>query len=267
MGVDYDQAFVRADRLRDNAQTLEAIAVYTDLAVLTQQEAPLLSARAWHGAGLAVNATIGVGEASKFQKATGYFGQAITIYSAEGDVLGQGKALRDLAIAADHLGDFPVALEAFQRSIELLGGLEEVAELAIAYDKLGLHFVRAGQPAQALPHMNKAIELLRQAPTEGFYWATTLFDRATAYFYTKDFSKALADAEQAFSWFEADHGEDTYNQRRCQVSALLGQIYRCQGSDKESQAYTKMFYRLLTGLDKDVAASLTKQYEKLSAIV
>lgn len=265
-GIDFDEAFAKANHLRNNAATKEAVAIYDDIATLSLEEKnQQRAAQALYLAGVTLKSTIGQGQQSKFREATNYLSRAYAIFVTENDVVSQGAVLRDIAIAADRVGKYTIALESFQRSIELLSATEEVGQLAITYDKLGLHFTRQGQPDQALPFINKALELLRQEPTSGFFWATSLLDRASTNFIAKKYDAALEDCQESLSWFEADHSGEKYGLRRAQCSALLGMIYQQLGDERQARTYTDQSNRLLKSFNSDVAATLSADLQALAA--
>ncbi len=267
MSHNYQEFFAKADRLRNGGQTDEAVAVYADIATLATEEGETaLAARALHGAGNCLKMTIGQGQGSNFQKTIDFFGRALAKYQELSDARGQGAVLRDLGVAADKFGSTSLALESFQKSIEFLSQVEEPAELGITYDKLGLHFTRLGQTDAALPYMNKSLELLRQEPTQGFFRATTLLDRARTYYAQKDFEHALQDALEAKGWFEADHGGDTFEHRQIQVSGLLSLVYDRLGSPKQATAHLGAYNRLIRHVDPAVAATLKGDFEALAQL-
>lgn len=260
--TNYEEGFERAARLRDNGKVAEAILMYQDLATLAQEEHnTTLAAEAHHMAGNAVKMTIAHGEESRFRAASEFFSKAYALYRSIGDVTQQGAVLRDIAIAADKAGRFSIATESFQRSIEILSQSDDTAQLAITYDKLGRHFLRTGQPQQALPYMDKALDMLRQTPASGFFWATTLFDRALVKCALRDFAGAREDAEDALSWFAADHDGATYDVRRAESMRLLSFILERQGDKKQAERYLAAANKLLRTFDTEVAARFQSEVQ------
>lgn len=261
--VRYEEGFERASRLRDNGKVAEAVLLYQDIATLSLEENnSSQAAEALHMAGNAMKMTIGPGEQSKFRSASEFFSRAYALFDSLGDAVSRGAVLRDIGVAADKVGNYAIALESFQRSLELLSETEAPAQLAITYDKLGVHFVRTGQAKQALPYMEKALDLLRQEPTSGFFRATTLLDRAIAYLTAGNVQAALGDAEEALGWFEADHGGPTYNVRRAESAALLALVHEQLGEVKQSRRYLNQSTRLLKSFDNEVAARLKAEIEE-----
>lgn len=260
--IDLKGAFDRAQRLRDNGKVAEALLLYRDIATLSEEEKNFSQAAdAFHMAGDAIKMTIRRGEESKFREASGYFGKAYALFGSIGRKDRQGAVLRDIAIAADRVGRVAVALESFQRSIQFLSEAEDVAELAITYDKLGLHFTRNKQPDQGLPYVEKALDLLRQTPTHGFYKATTLLDRAVTLLALKKYEASLRDAEEALGWFEADHDGPTYDVRRAQCTGLIAYVCQQIGDEKRWKQSAKEADRLLKKLDSEVGANVEADLE------
>jgi tetratricopeptide (TPR) repeat protein len=266
--IDFEAAFAKADHFRNNAATKQALALYDDIATLSLEEKnQKRAAQALHLAGVTLKSTIGQGQQSKFKAATSYLSRAYALFVAEKDTVSQGAVLRDIAVAADRVGKFTVALESFQRSIEILSTTEDISQLAITYDKLGLHFTRQGKPDQALPFIDKALDLLRQEPTSGYFWATTLLDRATTNLIAKKLDAALEDGLEALSWFEADHAGEKYGLRRAQCNAILGLIYQQRGDQKQAKPYAEQSNRLLKQLDSEVAAVLTADLRSIAELL
>lgn len=260
--INLEEAFERAQRLRGNGKVEEAVLLYQDIATLSlEAKNETQAATALHMAGDAIKMTINHQKQSKFRAASEYFSRAYALFGSVNAKDKQGAVLRDIAIAADKTGNYSLALESFQRSLEILAEVDEPAELAITYDKLGLHFTHTGEPSKALPYMDKAFELLRQAPTHGFYRATTHLDRAVTYFKLRNFEEALKDAETALGWFEADHGGSTYNVRQAQTTALLALIYEQIGNVKQSRHCFERSGRLLKSFDEAVAARIKTEIE------
>lgn len=261
--INLPEAFERAQKLRDNGKVAEATLLYSDIAtVALEQSNKAQAASAYHMAGDAVKMTIGPGQESKFRAAGEFFSKAYALFESIKQVDRQGAVLRDIAIAADKAGKSAIALESFQRSIELLSQTEDVAELAITYDKLGLHFTRQGVPEQALPYIDKALDLFRQAPTNGFYRATTLLDRGVTQLTLKNFAAATEDGEAALGWYKADHGGPSYDVRKTQCATLLSLAYQALGDQKRSDEYLKQSNALLKKLDAEVAGTIQAEFQE-----
>ncbi len=265
--IDLKGAFDRAKRFHYGGKIAEALPLYQDIAALSQEEGDVSrAAAALHMAGDAVRLTIKRSEESKFRVASAYFGKAYAMYGSIDRKDRQGAVLRDIAITADRVGWSAVALESFQRSIQFLGEVEDTAEQAATYDKLGLHFTLHRQPDTGLMYMDKALELLRQTPTQGWYRASTLLDRAVTHLALKNVDRSFEDAEEALGWFAADHDDLTYVVCQAQCTGLMAYVSERRNDSDNVQKYTRELKRLLQQPDAEVAAHVEADLEQWASL-
>lgn len=266
MAINFPEQFKKADNLRNGARTAEAVSLYNDIAAAASYEdEPVYEARAFHMAGTTLKATISPNRQSAYQEAVGYFRKALELFQTQGDAVGSAGVLRDLGSAADRAHDFANALLSYQKSISILLENDEAAgELAITYDKLGLHFARQGQFETALTYMDKAMDTFRLSPRSGFFRATTLLDRASVLFKLKRYEDALYVAHESLSWFEADHGKENYDMRLAQLNGLIGLTQQRLGVEKMATRHLKTFELLLKKFDIEAADTLRRELETLS---
>lgn len=240
--TDFDELFLRADNLRNNALVEAAIAAYLEIASLAhEQNESAIEAKAIHHAGISAKEAVTGRETTFYRDALRYYQQAITLFRDLNDTVSEGAVYRDMAIVADYANDPATAIVHFQKSLELLEKADDPGHLAIAYDKLGLHFLKTGNISGAESHIKKALDLFRQDPGAGFFWATTLYDYARVLLVKHDYPMALDRATESLSWFEADHGGEEYQRRRAQLHGLLSIIEAKLSSDKEARRHWKLF--------------------------
>jgi len=249
-GVDFEDLLEQADRLRDGAQVTAAISGYLDIAKLaTDDHEAGYRARALHLAGLSASLAIKNRTSSYYRDALTYFRQAEELYLALGDRPGLGALHRDMAKAADRAGDYPAALGLFQKAIEELTDTPAFGELAITYDKLGLHYYRLNQLETARKFIAQALKLFTQEPTSGFFRATTLLDSAKVEFRLGQFEKSLDLATESLSWFEAEHPGKNYTQRLAQLYGMIAVIYGELDDRKKSEQFFERYQTLLKNFD------------------
>lgn len=265
MAANYPELFKKADNFRNGGKTDQAVALYNDIASLAAQDQHLnQAARALHMAGNTLKPTVTIHRQAVYQLSVQYFSKALGLFQQIGDDVGAGGVLRDLGVAADRAGDSNHALSSFQKSIELLSSHNEAAgELAMTYDKLGLHFARLGQYETALNYIDKALSTFRLSPESGFYGATTLFDQARVLYKMKEYERALDVATEALSWFEADHAGENYDRRLAQLHGLIGLIHEQRGETRAANQSIKEFNRLLKRFDIETADSLRHDLDRL----
>lgn len=264
--IDFDDLLAQADRLRDNAEIDEAINAYKEIAQLaTDAHETYFKARAWHLAGVSAKAAVINIDSSYYRDALNFFAQAEALYITLSDQTLLGALYRDIAICGDYAGDSQTAVNYFQKAIEVLEPTESYGELAITYDKLGLHFSKLGQPQEGLAFIDKALQLLKKEPTAGFYRATTLFDGAKIQIRLGNFDRALELAEESLGWFEADHPNRDYARRRAQLFGVLAAIKNELGEQKAAEQYYQKYQELLKNFDPLAVKVIEKDLQFLAS--
>ena len=229
--IDFEDLLAQADRLRDSARVDEAIKAYKDIVDLaTDGHEAFYKARALHLAGVSAKEAVLGTDSSYYRDALNFFVQAEEIYRTLNDQKMLGALRRDIAICADYATDWQRAVSYFQRAIETLEPTEFFGELAITYDKLGLHFSKIGQAREGLAFIEKALQIFKKEPSAGFFRATTLLDGARVQFKLGAFERARDWAEEALSWYEADHPGSDYTRRQAQPYGLLAGIDEATGA-------------------------------------
>ncbi|MEK7170905.1 MAG: tetratricopeptide repeat protein [Patescibacteria group bacterium] len=263
--IDFEDLLAQADRLRDSAQVDEAIDAYKEIVQLaTDAHETFFKARAFHLAGVSVKESVISAESSYYRDALNFFAQAQALYQSLGDTQMLGALYRDIAICGDYAGDFQVAINYFQKAIAVLEPTEFFGELAITYDKLGLHFYKLGQLDEAQTFIDRALQLFKKEPTAGFFRATTLLDAAKIQFRLGNFDRAYELAEESLGWFRADHPDANYTRRLAQLFGLLSAIENEQGNQKEAQQYYQQYQDLLKGFDPLATKVIEKDLRELT---
>ncbi len=262
---DFDDLFLQADNLRNNAQVDEAIKAYTDIANLAEQEGKLPEqARATHMAGVSAKESVSPSQGAYYQQAKTFLEQAVKLFQELDDTASLSAVYRDMGIVADYAEDHDQALINFQKSIEHFNQTDDPGGLAITYDKLGLHFMKVGQNEAAIQHIDRALQLFRKDPTAGFFKATTLFDKARVLTKMGQFDQAYDLATESLSWFEADHGETKYDRRLAQLHGLLFLILAKMNRDDEAKKHLQIRDQIMKSFDPLAAAVLQHDLEELT---
>lgn len=264
--IDFENLFEQANRLRDSARVNEAISVYQDIAGLaTENHELFFKARALHLAGVSAREAVKDKNSSYCRDAFTYYRQAEEIYRFLKDSQKLGALYRDMGITADYAADYANAPIYFQKALALLQDAEAFGELAITYDKLGLHFLKLGQLEEAKKFINQALDLLRREPTAGFFRATTLLDLSRVHFKLKQFDRALELAEESLGWYSADHPGKEYTRRLAQLNGLISLIHTELDNQKQAQKYFFKYQALLKTFDPLAAEVLIRDWHELAS--
>ena len=264
--IDFEDLLSQADRLRNNAQVDEAIKAYKEIVSLaSDNHENFFRARAFHLAGVSAKEAVLSLDSSYYRDALSFFASAEEIYRTLGDRKMLGALYRDIAICADYAQESRTAVNYFQKAIEMLEPTEFFGELAVTYNKLGLHFYKQNLPEQAVPFIEKALNLFKQDPTAGFFRSTTLLDGARIQFKLGDFEKARDWAEESLGWYVADHPDSDYGRRLAQLHGLLSAIYEELGDKKKSDQSYISYQKLLKTFDPLAAKVIEKELRELAA--
>lgn len=248
--LDFKQMFLTADNLRNGARVDEAIAAYLEIVVIAKQEGQILTeAQALHMAGVAARESIISKESSYFRDAFNYFKQAEKLYEQADKTESLGALYRDMAITCDCAKDRVQAMVYFEKSLSILGKTEAYAELALTYDKVGLHFHELGDQETALRYIDKAIDTFRKDKPHGFYSATVLFDKAKVLTKRGLFDQAYDLALESVSWFEADHGNTSYRRRLAELYGFLALLATKLAQEKKTRFYWRKFEKISSTFD------------------
>lgn len=264
--VNFDDLLLQADRLRDSAKTDESVRAYLDITRLaSEQHETSYRARAFHMAGVAAMGAVTGKQSSYYRDAKTLYSEAEKLYLQLGDKTGLGSLYRDMGVNADYASDYLNALPYFQKSIALLEVERAYGELAITYDKLGVHFYRLNKLEQAKQHIEKALRLFRQEPTQGFLRATTLLDLSRVLVRLGQLDEAYEQATESLGWFEAEHPGSSYTRRRCQLYGLLTVILSSMHRIKEARRYSLLFEELLAQVDPYSAQVLKAEVQAVAS--
>ncbi len=260
----WEGRFQRADNLRNNAKVDDAITEYLEIARLAEADGAMpLAARAVHLAGVSAMQSVMSSDSTKFRDALKYFRAAEQMFSQERSLRDLGNLYRDIAMLHDHTALTTQALPYFQKSIELLEKTDAISELAITYDKLGLHFFKKNDLDAATDYINRAMELFRRDRGSGFFQATAMLDLARVLAKKGQYLEAMDWATQSLSWYEADHGDEHYDRRRAQLYGLLSILYDQLGEDKKAHESAQQFEKLVREFDIEAGRVLRHDLEEV----
>ncbi|HUD20921.1 MAG TPA: hypothetical protein VMQ44_02550 [Candidatus Saccharimonadales bacterium] len=265
--INFDNLFLQADNLRNNGQVDEAIKAYLAIAGMARDAKNIpVVARAVHMAGVSCKESVADANSSYYRDAKKYFEAAIILFKQLNDAAGLGAIYRDAAITADYASDAPVALENFQKSIEILNKVKDEvpAQLGITLVKLGLHYFKHDDLTAAEKFVYRGIQYLRQDPTAGFFNATALYDRARILYKQDKVTEAFEQAEESLSWFQADHGEEEFGRRKAQLHGLLAVLSQNLGHNEQAKTHLQEYQRYLSALDSLAAKVVEKDLNNLT---
>jgi len=98
-------------------------------------------------------------QAGRVAEATWIYEEAVTGFTAEGEVVGQGEALNRLSSVLWNQGEGRRARDALVRAVELLEPVGPGPELCSAYAQMAMDRVMSGHPQEALGWADKALAL------------------------------------------------------------------------------------------------------------
>lgn len=263
--IDFDNLFAQADRFREGGQVREAIRAYQDIAVLAAEAHEFDNqARALRLAGFSASMAVNGQPNSYYRDATDFYRQAEGLYIGQKNQRQLGVVHRDMAMAADSAADYHLALEKFHQAIEELTDIDAFGELAVTYDKLGVHYLNLGQLEDAKKYIDRALTEFGQEPTSGQFRATTLFDSACIEFKSGQMEAALELALESLSWFEADHPGKNFSVHQAELLGLIAVIYGELADTKQTEKYFERYQRLLKTFDPLAITTIEKKLRSLA---
>ncbi|RME46459.1 MAG: CHAT domain-containing protein [Caldilineae bacterium] len=191
----------------------EAAACLESLRARQRTLPPVLAIRVLNGLGIIYETN------EQWDRATACYQEAIARCEAEGDTLGLGKALSNLAIIAGKGGEYPLAIRHLKRSIALLSQQPDTPEwqlpLGRAWNELGLAHLQMGNleaARQALEEYRAISRRWQYTPGEGIacinlgHICRRSNERAEAARYYERARRLLRAAKDSFNAAEAVYG-------------------------------------------------------------
>jgi tetratricopeptide (TPR) repeat protein len=270
MVVNFADLFSQARRFQLQGQLTEAIAAYRDIASLaTEAHETAHYANALLGAGQSASLAISERNSSYYRDALELLAQALPKAILLGDKIMQGRIYHQMALAAAVASDPATAAVFFQKSLEQLEQSEHAeAELGAVYASLGAHFGRMGQLEGGQTMLQKSLDLLKKAPLAGGAQAKVRSELAVIHLRRNELEVAGEWAEEALSWFKADHGPDRYSYKICYLTGLLVLILQKQGeAEKKIRRYQIQYNRLLKTLELVAAEAIRAELGRLEKTV
>jgi len=263
---DLNQLFLKADNLRNNGQVDQAVKAYLEIARLAEQSGQLADqARSLQLAGVSCRESLAEPHSIYYRDSLDYLSQAEKLFQQLNDRVSLGAVYRDFGITHYHAGSFDQAAQFLSKSIELLTNEGDLANLAISYDKLGLlHYYQADYRV-AEEQMEKALALFRQTTEPGFFHATTLLDHARVLIKLAQFDQAKNQAEEALSWFLADHNQHQFKRRIAELYGVLFVVSSKLNDGSAVKANWQRYQASIKGMDPLAAQVLNNDLEKLAS--
>lgn len=261
----FEELFLEADNFRNNGKVDEAVQAYAVIVEKAQKDnAVPEAARAMQMSAASINSSLNLQTISRYKDSLNYLNKAVSLYRSLNDQVNIGGSYRDMGIAAGKVRD-QKAIEYFDKAIAVLEKTDDLGQLAITYDKLGVYYARGGELDQAIANINKALALYDKTSFANFFRATTLYDKARVLILQKKYQESINFALEALSWFQADHDEEQYQERICEISGLIGLSYNALGQEKEAKDYLTSYQAALKKMDAAVVQVLESELSKLFA--
>jgi tetratricopeptide (TPR) repeat protein len=253
----------QAERQRNAGECHEALNTFLKAAEFAKQLEDFPSvAHALYRAGVTAKLFVRRKSDSKYRDALSYLRAARDLFEELGEMEEVGKIYRDIAVTHDYAKQKAAALENFARAVEILqkGGWD--GELALTYDKLGLHFYIYNDLETAQRYLDKSFEFFQKAP-RGFYQAISWQDYAKLLCKQGRYTAAIDWAEQSLSWYQADHDGVVYQRKIAQLYGMLSVLYHLDGREKMAKKFAVNYERLLKSFDGEVAEVLRQELSNL----
>lgn len=238
----YPQLIKKADNFRNSGQIDAAIAFYNQASNRALQEKKyLIAAQALHMKGVIYSMGILAKADECYTRSLDALYQSHALYEKLGDTYYQGIVERDMGIAYTHAKEYSLAQEHLLHSISLT--IQDHAQTAISYDKLGWSYALSENFTQAEEYIHKALSLLDQTKNTWFYKATTLLDYARLLYCTHSYTESLTTLTKAHTILlrHSEHQE----RRFIQIYQLYSLLYVRLQDPVKVQEYTKKYLDLM----------------------
>jgi tetratricopeptide (TPR) repeat protein len=176
-------------------------------------------------------------------------GKARNIYEALGDSAGVAVTSTNLAVIAYGQRDFKTARRALQRAVQEAQHTtrmidDDVAGMDAMRSALALH---DGRDQEAISAIEQAIDLWTHAHGPGYYMlGTGYLLRAQVFEKTRDYARAISDAQHALAMAEAAVGRNSV--AYLSAENIYAQILRASGAKREASRLKKEAGSALAGL-------------------
>jgi CHAT domain-containing protein len=164
--------------------------------------------------------------------------QALLLYRAGNDKLGEGKALANIGLAYSDLGDQQQALNYYNQALPLFQALDNKHLEAVTIFLIGQSYFKLGDPQQALNYYDRALPFWRTAGKKEEE-LEALFSIGRAYSALDRGQEALSNFNQALELLKSQaknlSGSDLVSNRSKQAGILfiIGLTYRFQLKDRQ----------------------------------
>lgn len=248
-----------AEQERNNGRVKTALSLFLRAAELAKQEEEFDQvAHALYRAGVTAKLFVSRGSDSMYRDALNYLRAARDLYSELGDKENEAKIYRDIAVTHDYARQRAAALENYARAVEICQKAGFDGELALTYDKIGLHYCIYNDLETAKKYLSKSFEFFQKAP-RGFYQAISWQDYAKLLAKMGETESAIEWAEQSLSWYQADHDGVVYRRKIAQLYGLLSVLYDLSGREKLAKKSAQQYEQLLKTFDPEISQLLRQE--------
>jgi tetratricopeptide (TPR) repeat protein len=235
------QLIRKADILRNQGQTVAAVAMYRQALSAVEEQGDLESAAACHHMIGVCFKMLGC-----FDLATSELQLARASYERLGNRAGAGGALRDLGICFDHQGNHETARKWLRASARLLGN--EPAELGITLAKLGKSFGDDGQFRLAIRWIARGLAHIRTTD-QWFYEMTALMHAGEFQLKSGETGSATTSLWAAVALINEAKAQDEQRRRLSQIFGWLARCYREVGNSKLAERFEERSKSLTAIMD------------------
>ncbi|MEG4803619.1 CHAT domain-containing tetratricopeptide repeat protein [Microcoleus sp. ARI1-B5] len=173
-------------------------------------------------------------QTSQFQAGLNSWQQALEIYRALKNRLGEGRALANVGLAYGSLGNYAKAIEYAQQSLAITRSIKDRQSEGAALGNLGGAYINLGNSAKAIEYLQQQLAIARSIKNRQSEGAA-LGNLGAAYFYLGNYAKAIEYLQQQLAIARS------IKDRNGEGTALgnLGGVYRSLGNYAKAIEYTQ----------------------------
>jgi CHAT domain-containing protein len=172
----------------------------------------------------------------KNTKALDVCGLAQRVAVQIGDTRGEGQALNATGAAYETQDDLPVALEYYQRALEVRERAGDERGMGATLSNMGIAFERQGLFAEAFDHYERSAAISRRLD-DSFTLASTLNNLGLAYYRQGDYARALEHYRESTAIFERESNRSAL----LRTSENMAMLHHAQGDHAQAaEMYLKV---------------------------
>ena len=212
----FPDKFIEAQKLRDNGQIEEAVALYWQVRDEAKDQDKHFAAESLHMIGMAYY------QAKRYPEAKDALVEAKVEFGQTGNEEFVGFVLRDLGVNSRKWGRLEEATQFLRESVETLQKVGNKGHEGISRVKLGRVFADKGNFERAFRIIEEGITLLGKSD-EKFFYSSAYLDKAKILIQKGDKEQAMEAVRKSLEILDSFSGEGEFLERRKDIGLLLGE--------------------------------------------